>query len=79
MAPSFFFDVSNGVETILDAEGVEAADLDEALTEARTVIAEMADEVCGADPNRSWTLIVRDRTRSVVGRLPIRRPKLSLI
>ncbi|KAA0122855.1 hypothetical protein CIW48_15550 [Methylobacterium sp. P1-11] len=71
MAPRFFFDVSNGVETILDDESVEAADLDEALTEARSVIAEMADEVIEANPDQSWVLIVRDEAGLVVGRLPI--------
>ncbi|MDP4006907.1 hypothetical protein [Methylobacterium sp. NEAU K] len=73
MAPRFFFDVSSDEETILDLEGVEAADLDEALAEARGVIAEMAGAVIETDPDRSWTMIVRDEAGSVVGRLPIKR------
>jgi hypothetical protein len=73
LLPRFFFDMSNGVETISDGEGVEAADLDEALTEARCVIDEMADEVAEADPDQPWTLIVRDEAGSIVGRLPIKR------
>jgi hypothetical protein len=52
-------------QTILDGEGVEAADLDEALTEARSVVAETADEVIEADPGRPWTLIVRDDAGSI--------------
>ena len=73
MAARFFFDILNGKETISDREGIEASDVDEALTEARGVIAEMADEVAGADLDRRWTLIVRDGTGSVLGRLPIKR------
>lgn len=73
MAPRFFFDILNGEETISDREGAEASDVDEALTEARGVIAEMADELAGADPDWRWTLIVRDGTGSVLGRLPIKR------
>lgn len=73
MARRFFFDVSNGKETIPDEEGVEAADLDEALSEARSVVAEMVDEVAEADPGQLWKLIVRDETGAVVGRLPIKR------
>ncbi|MHB2207024.1 DUF6894 family protein [Methylobacterium sp. CM6257] len=71
--PRFFFDVSNGEDGISDEEGVEAADLGEALTEAQNVIAEMADDVIKAGPGRSWTLIVRDEAGSIVGRLPINR------
>ncbi|MGQ7695774.1 DUF6894 family protein, partial [Streptococcus suis] len=41
----FYFDVESGRETIRDRDGVEAADLAEALTEARSVIREMADAV----------------------------------
>ncbi|MGH1570469.1 DUF6894 family protein [Methylobacterium sp. P31] len=73
LIPRFFFDVSNSEETIPDEEGVEAADLNEALSEARSVIAEMAAAVIEADPGRSWTLIVRDEAGSAVGRIPIKR------
>jgi hypothetical protein len=73
VAPRYFFDVSNGVETISDREVVEAADLDEALAEARNVIADMADKVAEADPDQPWTLIVRDEAGTIVGRLPIKR------
>ncbi|MCJ2094658.1 MULTISPECIES: DUF6894 family protein [unclassified Methylobacterium] len=69
----FYFDVENGRETIRDHDGVEAADLAEALTEARSVIQEMAHEVCADDPGTAWALVVRDGTGTVLARLPIRR------
>lgn len=69
----FYFDVESGRETVRDLEGVEAADLAEALAEARSVIREMADAVCADDPGTAWTLVVRDATGAVVARLPIRR------
>lgn len=72
MPERFYFDVENGQDTIRDEEGVDADSLDEALAEARSVIREMADEVCGADPGRSWTLVVRDASGFPVCRLPIR-------
>jgi hypothetical protein len=68
----FYFDIDNGKEMIRDEQGVEAEDLAEALAEARSVIDEMADDLGIADRNDRWTLIVRDATGAVVGRLPIK-------
>lgn len=73
MSKRFFFDVSDGEEFIADKAGAEAATLDQAIAEARSVIAETADEVVGSDPDRHWTLIVRDEAGSIVERLPIKR------
>ena len=73
MSPRFFFDVSNGDETIPDEAGIEAATVDEVLVEARVVIAEMADEAIGIDLDQRWTMVVRDAAGSTVGRLPIKR------
>ncbi|PJI52793.1 hypothetical protein CTI14_37130, partial [Methylobacterium radiotolerans] len=60
MSERFYFDLESGEETIRDDDGVEVGSLDEAMAEARSVIAEMADEVCTAGPDRSWSLVVRD-------------------
>jgi hypothetical protein len=73
VSPRFFFDVSNGEETLPDEVGVEASDLSEVLAEARGVIVEMADEVIEAEAEPSWTMIVRDEVVLIVGRLPIKR------
>ena len=71
MAERFYFDIENGEESIHDEEGVEAASVEQALDEARSVIREMAAELTAANPDRTWTLIVRDASGSLVGRLPI--------
>lgn len=73
----FYFDVENGRETIRDHEGVDATDLTEALVEARSVIREMADDVCAHDLGGGWTLVVRDAAGIVVARLPISRSAAS--
>ncbi len=41
MLTRFYFDLQNGSSSLRDHEGVEARDLDEAINEARSVIAEM--------------------------------------
>ena len=56
MLRRFYFDVGNGQETIRDDEGVEAEDLEQALSDARTVISEMADELGATGIGNSWTL-----------------------
>jgi hypothetical protein len=68
----FYFDIENGKETIRDEQGVEAETLAEALDEARSVIDEMAEELGMTDLGSPWTLIVRDATGTLVGRLPIK-------
>ena len=73
MSQRFFFDVSDGEETLPDKFGVEASDLTEVIVEARSVIAEMADEVVKSNPDRPWTLIGRDKAGLTVARLPIER------
>jgi hypothetical protein len=67
----FFFDLVCGNEVIRDDEGVEARDLDQALAEARSVIAEMADEVIEDGSGQPWAMIVRDETGAFVRRLSI--------
>ncbi|MHC2109295.1 DUF6894 family protein [Methylobacterium sp. CM6246] len=71
MSTRFFFDVTNGDETIRDEVGVEGVSLDEVLAEARVVVAEMAYDVIKVDPDASWALIVRDEAGSPIGSIPI--------
>lgn len=73
MAARFYFELANAEITLHDPTGVEAADLEEALFEARSVIAEMADEIADAHPGPPWTLLVRDEAGWLVGRFPIRK------
>ncbi|AIQ93030.1 MULTISPECIES: hypothetical protein [Methylobacterium] len=73
MAARFYFEIANAEETIRDLVGVEAAGLEEALIEARSVIAEMAEEITGGGREPLWTLLVRNEAGWLVGRLPIRK------
>jgi hypothetical protein len=71
MSARFFFDLVCGDEVIRDHVGVEVGDLDQALAEARSAIAEMASEVIEDGSGQPWEMIVRDDTGAPVGRLPI--------
>lgn len=73
LAARFYFEIANAEETIHDLVGVEAAGLEEALIEARSVIAEMAEEITGNGREPPWTLLVRNEDGWLVGRLPIRK------
>jgi hypothetical protein len=70
-AALFFFDLVCGDEVIRDDEGVEARDLDQALAEARSAIAEIADEMIEDGSGQPWEMIVRDETGVPLRCLPI--------
>ncbi|WP_457106591.1 DUF6894 family protein [Methylobacterium sp. P5_C11] len=73
MAARFYFEIASAEETIRDWEGVEASGLEEALIEARSVIAEMVEEITACRRGPPWTLLVRNEAGWLVGRLPIRK------
>jgi hypothetical protein len=73
LAARFYFELANAEITFHDTTGVEATDLAEALFEARSVIAEMADAIAEDHPGPPWTLLVRDEAGWLVGRLPVRK------
>ena len=66
----FHFDLENGHEVIEDREGVGASSLEEAATQARTVIAEMRDNDELAEPG-TWTLAIREAGGDVLTRLAV--------
>jgi hypothetical protein len=72
LSERFYFDLENGVVTIADKEGVEAASFEEAMDEARKVVSEVAEEIAASCPGETWLLVVRDAAGSLVGRLPIK-------
>jgi hypothetical protein len=70
----FYFDIEVGDDTIRDEVGAEAADLDEAIAEARSVIAEMVEEIGAGE---TLVMVVRDGDDAPVARLPIKRPSVE--
>ena len=66
----FHFDLENGDEVIEDREGIGASDLEEAATQARTVIAEMRDNDELVEPG-TWTLAIREAGGAVLKRLTV--------
>lgn len=71
MSKRFYFDVESGREMIRDDVGVEAADLEQALSDARSVIREMAGEFANDVLGDAPVLVVRDEAGSSIARLPI--------
>lgn len=70
MGARYYFDVTDGADLIRDDVGEEANSPEQALEEARAVIAEMRerDEL----PDGEWEMVVRDAAGTLVGRLPVR-------
>ena len=66
----FHFDLENGDEVIEDHEGIGASSLEEAATQARTVISEMRDNNELAEPGM-WTLAIREAGGAVLKRLSV--------
>jgi len=65
-----YFDLTNGQETIRDAEGVSANGLDEAIGEAQAVLDEMQSSTAYA-PEDSWQLLIRDEDGTILKTLPL--------
>ncbi|KOX59184.1 hypothetical protein ADL19_05605 [Streptomyces purpurogeneiscleroticus] len=72
MSARFYFDVKIGDKTIWDDIGVMAADLEQAVAEARSVIMEMIEEI-QIEPGEALMLIVSNADGTLVARLPIER------
>lgn len=68
-AKRFYFDIEIEGEIIQDNEGVEARSLEQALTDARSVVHEMTGQLDVADLNTDSFLIVRDEAGAAVGRI----------
>ena len=71
MAARFYFDLTDGLNTIPDEVGVLAADLEEAAEQAWVVLAELraADEL--TDIVEGWVLIIRDASGGTLMTLPV--------
>ena len=71
MAARYHFDLENGGEIIRDREGADASGLEEAVTYALAVIAEMRTSGEVAELG-DWTLVIRDGDGTALKRIPVR-------
>lgn len=55
----FYFDLTNGPETLRDDEGVEASCLDEATEQAKAAMEDMRVNEGAPAPGDGWRLILR--------------------
>ncbi|MCJ2033744.1 DUF6894 family protein [Methylobacterium sp. J-068] len=71
MLDRFFFDLTNGAETLRDEIGAEATDIDEARREAQVVLGEIGRTGELDDSSGRWTLLIRNRDGVVLERVEI--------
>lgn len=71
MLKRFFFDVINDESIIVDEQGVDAANLEQALDDAKIVLGQIADELGASSIKDSWTLVIRDQSGMTVAHIPI--------
>ena len=68
----FYFDLVKRETILADEAGIEAADLDEALEEAKVALEELCDSGEAADFSDGWQLLIRDEAGVTLTRLPVR-------
>lgn len=68
--PRYYFDLQSGCESLRDAQGVMARDLDQVVTEARFGIQDMHESGELIDES-GWTLVIRDEQGGEVQRMAI--------
>lgn len=69
--PRYYFDLTNGETTLTDEEGVVAANLDQATTEAQIVLKDMliGGELMDVD---NWTIIIREKGGKMLREIPLK-------
>lgn len=72
MGQRFYFDLTDGKSTIRDTKGAQAADLDEAIRDAQSVLDDEREASEG-----EWTLIIRDAAGEALVTLPVREAALK--
>ena len=70
MPQRYHFDLEDGNEVLRDQDGVEASSLDEAVTHALAVIAEMRANGEIVEPG-VWRLVIRNGDGTDLKRLPV--------
>ena len=62
MTTRFYFDLTNGPNTLRDDEGVEASSLDEATGQAQAAMDDMRSKDEAPTQGEGWQLIIRDES-----------------
>lgn len=71
MTSRFYFDLTNGLDTFRDDDGVEANDLDDATRQTQTVLDEIRDDGNASAFEEGWHLIIRDESGATLKALPV--------
>ncbi|MCJ2037937.1 hypothetical protein MKK55_03040 [Methylobacterium sp. J-059] len=67
----FYFDLTDGPNTISDAQGVDAADLAEAIEQAGIAIEELRSDGELVDVDSLWELVIKNSEGNELYRMPI--------
>ena len=57
--PRYFFNLTNDIRTVVDADGVELEDEEAVCLEAQEMVADLREDITGTDWS-GWRVIVRD-------------------
>ncbi len=71
MISRFYFDLTNGIDTLRDDLGVEANGLDDAIRQTRTVLDEMRDDTNVSVLDDGWELLIRDESGVILMSLAV--------
>ena len=71
MTSRFYFDLTNGLDTLRDDEGVEADDLDDATRQTQTVLDEISADGNASAVENGWHLIIRDESGATLKTLSV--------
>ena len=71
MISRFYFDLTNGTDTLRDDDGVEANDLDDAIRQTRTVLDEIRDDKTVSILDGGWQLLIRDESGATLMSLAV--------
>ena len=71
MTTRFYFDLTNGPDTLRDDEGVEASSFDEAAGQAQAALEDMRSTEDAPIPGDGWQLIIRDESGTTLKSMPL--------
>ena len=71
MTSRFYFDLTNGLDSFRDDDGVDANDLDDATRQTQIVLDEMRDDGNASTLEDGWHLIIRDESGATLKTLPV--------